>query len=497
MEWFTFRWLAILAFVVLMVGIGIYSMRRTKTTSDFFLGGRTVGPWISAFAYGTTYFSAVMFIGYAGKLGWGFGVSPLWIAIGNAFIGSWLAWKVLGRRTRVITAKLGVMTMPEFLEARYQSKGLKIVAAILIFAFLIPYCGSVFTGLGFLFENILKIPYQTSLVVMIVLTGVYLVLGGYFAVALTDFIQGIIMLFGAALMVWFVFNQPQVGGFSGWLSHLAAVKPALTQVVPENWLSLLGLVILTSVGTWGMPQMIQKFYAIKNEQVIKTATTVATLFALVIAGAAYLVGSTAQLFFTPQTVPMEGGQIAFNAIIPVLLNNTLPEFLLVIILLLVLSASMSTLSSLILVSSSAITIDLIQGVLRPNLDKKQAVQYLRLFCAVFIICSLVIAVYKFDFIIKLMSLSWGTIAGAFLAPYLYGIYWKGTTKSGAWAGLISGVVISILGTMIFKDERWAPLVSSVAIFIPLAVVPAVSLLSQKFEATHVERIFAEVASTEE
>jgi SSS family transporter len=496
-ELLSFRWLAIVAFVVLMVGVGLYSMRRTQTTADFFLGGRTVGPWISAFAYGTTYFSAVMFIGYAGKLGWGFGISPLWIAMGNAFVGSWLAWKVLARRTRAITVKLGVMTMPEFLEARYQSRGLKIVAAALIFLFLIPYCGSVFTGLGFLFENVLKIPYQTSLVVMIVLTGVYLVLGGYFAVALTDFIQGIIMLFGATLMVWFVFSQPQVGGLGGWLPHLAAVNPSLTRAVPENWLSLLGLVILTSVGTWGMPQMIQKFYAIKNEQVIRTATTVASLFALIIAGAAYLVGSTAQLFFTPQTVPMEGGKIAFNAIIPILLNNTLPEFLLIVILLLVLSASMSTLSSLILVSSSAITIDLIQGVFRPNLDKEKAVQYLRLFCGLFIICSIIIAVYKFDFIIKLMSLSWGTIAGAFLAPYLYGIYWKGTTKSGAWAGLISGVVISILGSVIFKDESLAPLVSSVAMLIPLAVVPAVSLLSQKFEASHLERVFAEVAASEE
>ena len=249
-----FRWLAILVFVVLMVGIGIYSMRRTKTTADFFLGGRNVGPWISAFAYGTTYFSAVIFIGYAGKLGWGFGIPVLWITLGNALVGSWLAWKVLATRTRAMTARLNVMTMPEFLEARYDSKWLKIVAAVLIFVFLIPYCASVFTGLGFLFENILKINYQTSLIVMIALTGVYLILGGYFAVALTDFIQGLIMLVGAVLMIGYVFGQSQVGWFTGWVSGLSKIDPGLTRVIPKNWLALLGLVTLTSLAPGECPR---------------------------------------------------------------------------------------------------------------------------------------------------------------------------------------------------------------------------------------------------
>jgi len=490
-----FRWLAIFIFVGMMVGIGIYTMRRTKTTSDFFLGGRNVGPWISAFAYGTSYFSAVIFIGYAGKLGWGFGVSIIWIALGNALIGSWLAWKVLARRTRIMTAKLNVMTMPEFLEARYQSKWFKIIAAVLIFLFLIPYCGSVFTGLGFLFENVLKIDYQLSLVVMIVLTGVYLVLGGYFAVALTDFVQGLIMLAGAVLMIGCVFSQPQVGGISGWLSGLTKIDPGLTRIIPKNWLGMLGLVTLTSLGTWGMPQMVQKFYAIKNERVIKTATVVATLFAVVVAGAAYLVGTTVHLFF--EKVPLDpAGNPAFNVLIPRLLESTMPEYLLIIILLLVLSASMSTLSSLVLVSSSAITIDLIQGVFCPKLDRKHSVTMLRLFCGMFIICSIIVAIFKLDFIIKLMSLSWGTIAGAFLAPYLYGLFWKGVTKSGAWAGLITGVAVSVIGSQVFPDEKIAPLISATAMLLPLIVVPAVSLFTEKFAVEHIAKTFGETEKVE-
>ena len=234
--------------------------------------------------------------------------------------------------------------------------------------------------------------------------------------------------------------------------------------------------------------MVQKFYAIKNEQVIKTATVVATIFALLIAGAAYLVGSTVHLFF--QSVPVDAaGNPAFNVLIPQLMSQTMPEFLLIIILLLVLSASMSTLSSLILVSSSAITIDLVQGVFCPSLDKKHAVTLLRLFCGLFIICSIIIAIFKFDFIIKLMSLSWGTIAGAFLAPYLYGLYWKGATKTGVWAGLITGVGVSILGVLVFPDEKIAPLVSSTAMILPLAVIPVVSLLSKKFATSHLDKVF--------
>ena len=483
-----FRWLAIFVFVCLLVGVGIYALRRTKTSNDFFLGGRNVGPWISAFAYGTTYFSAVIFIGYAGKLGWGYGISVVWIAIGNALVGSLLGWMLLARRTREMTVKLNAVTMPEFLEARYQSKWLKIAAAVIIFVFLIPYCGSVFTGLGFLFENVLQIDYQLSLIIMIVITGVYLILGGYFAVALTDFIQGLLMLVGAVLMIGYVFSQPQVGGVSGWLSGLSAIDLGLTRLIPKDWIGLLGLVSLTSLGVLGMPQMVQKFYAIKNEKVIKTATIVVTVFAMIVAGAAYVVGSTVRLFF--DEVPLDAaGAPMYNALIPQLLNETMPEYLLVVILLLVLSASMSTLSSLILVSSSAITIDLIQGVLFPKMDEKQTLGILRLFCGVFIIFAIIIAIYKLDFIIKLMALSWGTIAGAFLGPYIYGLFWKGTTKAGAWAGMITGVVLSIGGSLLFTDEKTAPLISTAAMVIPLIVVPVVSLVTKKYQSFHLDKVF--------
>ncbi len=283
-------------YVAIMVAIGITTSLKTKTIQDFFLGNRTVGPWISAFAYGTTYFSAVLFIGYAGGQGWSFGLPVLWVALGNAFIGCLLPWLVLGRRTRIMTGQLGVMTMPEFLEARYGSKALKIVSALIIFIFLIPYSAAAYTGLSYLFQAIFGIEYLYALIGMAALTTFYLVLGGYFAVTLTDFVQGLVMLVGAVLMVGFVFRSPVVGGFGQFLPRLARISPELVKVFPASMPKVLWLVTLTSFGVWGMPQMVQKFYAIKSEKMILRAMVIGTIFCLVIAGAAYLVGSTTSLF---------------------------------------------------------------------------------------------------------------------------------------------------------------------------------------------------------
>ena len=522
-----FYWVSIGVFVLFLVGVGLFTMRRNKTTADFFLGGRSIGPWISAFAYGTTYFSAVIFIGYAGGLGFTFGLPVLWIAIGNTVVGSFLAWLVLARRTRVLTSRLNAMTMPEFLEARYQSRAFRVLSAIVVFLFLIPYSGSVYSGLSFLFVNILGIGYHHALAFMTVLTAIYLLLGGYTAVSISDFIQGLIMLVGSVLMVFYIITHPAVGGGAGLVSGLQKIDPNLTQAFPSGGASLMWLVILTSLGAWGLPQMVQKFYAIKNEKVIFTAMVVGTVFCLIIAGAAYFVGSATSLYggelvkenaglfqdhpqyaaalTNPGIAKAVVGEAMRNqaypntAIIPQMLKIALPEFLLGIVLLLVLSASMSTLSSLVLVSSSSIVIDLIQGYFRPELSKGKSVFLMRFFCLVFVLVSLLVAVYgeKWPYLVALMSFSWGTISGAFLAPYLYGLFWKGVTKAGAWAGFVVGLGYSV-GSFLYYYVRpelrplikdIAPQVGSISMLLPLLVVPIVSWLTPKFSQTHIDRVF--------
>ncbi len=469
-------------FLLVMLGVGVWGLRKTKNVQDFFIGGRSVGAFVSALAYGTTYFSAVLFIGFAGKLGWGFGLNVLWIAAGNALFGSLLAWLVLGHRTRVMSHNLEAMTMPEFFEARYGSAGLRIVSAFIIFIFLLPYSASVFKGLGHLFEANFGISYQTALIVMTLITGVYLTLGGYFAVAMTDFIQGLVMLVGSVAMVAVLTGK--AGGLSAALTtigenYVRHVPPAKQ----PGFLPLAALVFMTSFGTWGLPQMVMKFYAIKNEQVIRVAAVVTTLFAALVAGAAYFTGALSHVFI--ETVPMIDGKPAFDEIIPALLKAHLPEGLMALILLLVLSASMSTLSSLVLVSSSAIAIDLHRQHHLSEWHNARSLRLMRILSVVFVLLSLALALRPFAIILVLMSLSWGAVAGAFLAPYLYGLYWKRATCAGAWAALLGGAGLGV--GLFFKIDP--PQAACVAIIAPLFILPLVSAFTRPPETELVAKAF--------
>ena len=471
-----------------MLLLGYWGMRRTRSVGDFFLGGRSIGPWMSAFAYGTTYFSAVLFVGYAGKLGWGFGHHTLWIVAGNTVVGTLLAWWVLAKRTRRLTQELRAMTMPEFLEARYGSRFLRIAGALIVFVFLIPYSASVYTGLSYLFETIVGIPYIYSLCLLAVLTGVYLMMGGYFALTLTDFIQGSIMLVGAAAMV--VFFVGDLGGIAKVWADLGALPlpgfgpvvlrstaPPVPDFSGPGWLVLASLVIVTSVGPLGMPQMVQKFYSLKSEAAAGRAMVVASLFALVISGAAYFTGALTHLYYQALPLDPATGKGSADYLMPNLVTEFLPAALGVVIMLLIFSASMSTLSSLVLVSSSAVAIDLYQREMRPRPSQRQIVLLLRVLCGVFIAASLVIAVYRPAVIVSLMVVSWGAIAGSFIGPYVYGLFWPGANRAGAIGSMFCG-----LGTALVLYVAWGepgvPIAGALAMIVPLVTLPIISAVAR-------------------
>jgi SSS family solute:Na+ symporter len=469
-------------FLAAMLAIGIWGMRRTKTLSDFFLGGRTVGPWVSAIAYGTTYFSAVLFIGFAGKLGWGFGLPVLWIAAGNVLFGSLAAWLVLGRRTRRMSQNLEALTMPEFLAARYQAGWLKVIAALIVFIFLLPYSASIFQGLSYLFQANFNISYDLALLIMIGITGLYLVLGGYFAVTLTDFVQGIIMFFGCLALLAIITGK--AGGLAGSVASVLERYPVHVPPAKQPpWYLLASLVFMTSFGTWGLPQMVQKYYAVKDERVIRFAAVITTVFALVIVFTAYFNGALAHVFFDAPVLN-DAGKPDFDRIIPTLLVKTMPSWLMAVILLLVLSASMSTLSSLVMVSASAIAIDL-AGV------RARKLTLIRLLSGVFIVVSYLIARYRIEVIVTLMSLSWGCVAGSFMAPFLYGLYWKRATLAGAVAGLVVGLGLAITLFFVLGPAN-SPIASTIAMIVPFAVVPLASSFTRPPEAKTLKRAFAKV-----
>ncbi|PKL19165.1 MAG: sodium transporter [Spirochaetae bacterium HGW-Spirochaetae-5] len=481
----SFSIILLVVFFTIMIGIGLWGMKKTTSLNDFFLGGRSIGPWVSAMAYGTTYFSAVAFIGFAGKLGWVFGLQTMWIVAGNAFIGAFLAWMVLARRTRRMTMNLDAMTMPEFLQERYNGKYTKIFSAIVIFIFLLPYSASVFKGLGHLFEANFHISFDLALLIMIGITGIYLVLGGYFAITLTDFLQGFVMIIGSIAMVSILVSKG--GGFNEVIdkinmNHLLHVP--LEKRPPV--LLLISLVFMTSFGTWGLPQMVQKFYSVKNEQVITKAAIATFFFALIIGFAAYFTGSMAHIFF--DKLPIINGAPAFDRIVPDLLTQHLPEKLMALILLLVLSASMSTLSSLVLVSSSAIAIDLYKGHVNTNVSADNSLVMMRFLSTLFIIISFFIARYEFAIIITLMSLSWGAVAGTFMAAYIYGLYWKRTTLAGAAAGMISGLTTAVTLFFVLGPAN-SPIASSIAMIVPFFVIPAVSMFTKAPDKELIDKAF--------
>ena len=489
----------LLAFFAVMVGIGLYCRKSAADVNGFVLGGRSVGPWLTAFAYGTSYFSAVVFVGYAGQFGWKYGIAATWAGIGNALLGSLLAWVVLGRRTRIMTQHLDSATMPEFFGKRFGSQGLKIAASVIIFIFLIPYTASLYNGLSRLFAMAFHIDYSVCVIVMAALTGVYVIAGGYMATAINDFIQGIIMLVGICAVIAAVLNSQ--GGFMAALEGLAQVSDPAVSDAPGVFasffgpdpLNLLGVVLLTSLGTWGLPQMVQKFYAIRSEKAIDTGTVISTLFALVVAGGCYFLGGFGRLFGDRVDVASQG----YDAIIPTMLSG-LPDLLMAVVVILVLSASMSTLSSLVLTSSSTLTLDLLRDHLCRGMSQKRQLLVMRVLVVVFIAISVVLAIVQYTsnvtFIAQLMGVSWGALAGSFLAPFLYGLYWKKATKAACWVSFLFSTLF-MLANIAFQSAFPAVLQSPInagafCMVAGLVIVPAVSAFTRKPDRDLVEEAFS-------
>ena len=498
-----------IVFVAVMIAVGLYSRKQAASVDGFVLGGRAVGPWLTAFAYGTSYFSAVVFVGYAGQFGWKYGLSSTWIGVGNAVIGSLLAWLVLGRRTKLMTQPIESRTMPDFFGTRYQSQGLRVTASIIAFVFLIPYTAGVYKGISTLFEMGFGVPYEYCVIIMAILTAVYVILGGYKATAMNDFIQGIIMLFGIVTVIAAVLSSQ--GGLSAAVEKMAQLPADVPAGTTENggfatlwgpdpW-NLLGVVVLTSLGTWGLPQMVGKFYSITDESAIRRGTIISTVFAFIVAGGCYFLGGFGRLFGTPPTLP--NGRLDFDSIVPSMLAS-LPDFIIALVVLLVLSASMSTLASLVLTSSSTMTLDLIyrdkkslpgevedgsiDDVVAERVERRKVV-VMRVLIVFFITISLLIALNPPTFIAQLMGISWGALAGAFLAPFMLGLYWRGVTTVSVWACFVWGVGLTVVNMLLGNPIN--PInCGAIAMVGGFVVVWLVSLLTPKMRREDVDRMFA-------
>ncbi len=478
------RWPAYLIlaiFIAFMVGVALFSYKRSKTVQGFLLGDRGIGGWLSAFSYGTTYFSAVVFIGYAGKYGLSMGLGSVWIGIANAAIGCTLAWVVLAKRSRDMSQKLGTKTMPEFLAARYDSKYLKLVVAVIIFVLLIPYATSVYQGIAYLAKAVFGLDFVWSVVIMAVLVGFYMFIGGYFANVTSSFIQGIIMLVGVIVMIAYMMNTPQINGIEGiknLIENGYGFFPS-AEATEGNWLfspamQLIVNILLTSFGVWAVPQSVSKFYAIRNDRAIKQGCVISTLFAVVVGAGAYFNGAFVSLFYEP------GDDVAM-AVPDMLLSSGMSYWLLGLIGILVLSASMSTLSSLAITGSSTMSVDLFKGYIKKDASDGTVKLLMRVLCFVFVIISAILAIFEVDIIVNLMSLSWGTLAGCFIGPYIYGLYLKKANKYGAYTSITTGLLIVII-TVSIGGMDYAAIAGVLAMIVSMIVTPIASIIGTAIEA---------------
>ncbi|MBQ8740025.1 MAG: sodium:solute symporter family protein [Clostridia bacterium] len=501
--------IALCIYAIAMALIGCISYGKSKTLDGFLIGGRNIGAWVTAFAYGTTYFSAVVFVGYAGQHGWNIGIGAIWIGIGNAVLGCLLSWLLFANRTRKMTKKLHAKTMPEYFEKRYASKGMKILAAVIIFVFLVPYSAAVYKGLGSLFSAVFPgVETWVWMLIIACLTAVYLVAGGYVATAYTDLVQGIIMIVGVVCLIVAVLGHENVGGITGFMSNLADYQAANSAELAEKGIELTDIfggssfkflcfnIMLTSFGTWGLPQMIGKFYAIKDTAAIKRGTIISTIFCLIIGCGAYLIGSTSRLILGGQ-LP-EGG---IDSIIPTVLmevlgGGTFGIILLAIIMILLLSASMSTLEAVVLTSASAVAVDLIPAVRKKETKPETQMLLTRILCLVFVACSFIFATQNIPIIVSLMSFSWGLVSGCFIGPYIWGLFSKKITKIGAYAGILSGLLTVGGATLVItltsnfsNAAAHSPEMGVAAMAVSMIVVPVVSLFTKNKDKERIDEIF--------
>ena len=468
-------WIVIGVYAIFMLAVGILYSRKGTDMASFTVGGRSAGAWISALSYGTAYFSAVMFIGYSGGSGWSYGLWSVLVGIGNAVFGSLLAWLVLADRTREYTRKHDIRSMPQLFETRFKSSKMRLFACVVIFVFLIPYSASVYKGLTSVCSVILGIDEQVCMIIIAIASALLLVLGGYIATLKADFVQGFVMMIGVTALIVLVVLSPQVGGLSSGLSNMEEYM-RFHQMLPLSGrpaVALISTLLMTSFGTWGLPQMVHKYYGIRDRQEVRRGTVISTVFALLVAGGGYFIGSLSHLFFG-ETMP-QGGK---DFLVPLMLDQAgLPDLLVGVILVLLISASVSTLSSITLTACSTVSMDLVKPTVAKKINEKDLAALTRILCLVFVVVSYFIANYPTP-ILEMMSYSWGIISGSFLAPYLLSLYWKGINRAGAWAGMLGGFLTAFLPAVIsgFTTPD-GPLYACLAMGISFALCFVVSKLT--------------------
>ncbi|MBN2565483.1 MAG: sodium/proline symporter [Candidatus Eisenbacteria bacterium] len=425
-------------YVAVLIAVGLWMGRRTRSAEDFYIGGRQVGPWVTAFSFVAAYFSSVVIVG-GGAFGYSFGMSTLWIAATNVLIGCTLVWIVLGRRLWQFTKRLDAMTIPGFIGKRYGSREAEIFSAAIIFVFMIIYNVSVLVGMGRIMEGLMGIPYTTSVLIAGLIILIYVSVGGYLAVVWTSFVQAWIMIFGLLLLTFATLQA--VGGLTQANIELAALNRGFVETPGVwGWGGLVSFALIVSLGVWGMPQLLVRFYSMKSTRVLRLGTVLATLGGAM-AVLPYLTGAVSRLLLPPLANP--------DLAIPMLTEKVLNPWGGAIFLAGVMAAGMSTFSSVLIIVSGAIVRDLRRS--RPvAADAGVAVRRAgndvvlgRVASLVAGLLALAMAYRPPALVLVITAFAWAVIASACLWPVVLGVYWRRGTRAGALSSMVAGTVVAL------------------------------------------------------
>jgi len=466
----------IVAYLALLILIGIITGRRTKSVEDFYIGGRKIGPWVTALSFVAAYFSSVVIVG-GGGFGYMFGMATLWIGAINVLLGCTVCWIVLGPRIRKFTQRLNTMTIPGFFGERYKSHFALIFSAVVIVVFMIFYNVSILKGMGHIFEVLMDIPYAYGILLAGVIILFYVSIGGYLAVVWTSFIQAWVM--GIGLILLTIFSLKAVGGVSAANQALEAIKPGLINTPGVwGWPGFISFALIVSFGVWGMPQLVVRFYSIKNLKVLKIGTVIATI-GTCMALLPYFNGAVARTLFPDLGSP--------DLAIPTLAKNVLSPVGSAVVLAAVVAAGMSTFSSVLIILSSSTIQDIIKVGMKKTLHKGKILFYGKIASAIIGIISLVIAFRPPGLVLTLTAFAWAVIASTTLWPILFGIYWKKATKLGCVTSMIGGFTTAIIWMIIgtpFGIHGFIP-----GIIVGFILMVVVSLVTPRFSNEHINKIW--------
>lgn len=478
----------IIAYVLTMLGVGYWSGRRVKSIGDFMLGGRTVGPWLNAFAYAASVFMPWVFVGLASTLGWHYGLKAVWAGLAIALIGVALPWLALAGRAREMSARVNAVTLPEFFGARFQCLGTQGVASVITVFFSLLLAAGVYAGLATLAGTALNLRQGEILIFLTLLSTLTLAMGGYFDLAVGGFLRGVIQFFGILILL-VVFTRDQ-GALVGVWKTLAAsptttalFAPTAFHLTPE--LYLFCLVLVLGVGMWGMPHLVQKFFAMCRRADVPIATSVSGVFALLLAFCIFFMGAVTRIYFTDHTVN-----------VPTLMNNMLTLFdtgwIPLLALAVVFSAAMNVLSSVLLVAAGGVVIDLGGVIVQRQIRAHAAIKTLRITVFVMAGLSVLLAFLLAERLEGLLMLSWCALAGAFVMPFTFSLFWKRTSKMGVIMGMLLGMSTALV-LIATWGMTFAPFAGTIALAVSFVVTPLVSLFTKAPSPERVNAAFHDVA----